>query len=179
MRRVVLVGFMASGKSTVGTLVARALGWDFADVDALLEAEEGRSVERIFAESGEPWFRQAEERLARRLLTRDRLVLATGGGWGAAPGRLRSLPEGTRSLWLRVSPEEAVRRAGNRGGGRPLLAVSDPRGAARGLLDARAPWYAQADLEVDTEGRTVEDVAAEVLNLLGALPTGHSMAEQR
>lgn len=176
-RRIVLVGFMGSGKSSVGPLLARALDWDFADVDACVEAEEGRSVARIFAESGEPRFREAEERVAAGLLARDGVVLAVGGGWGAAPGRLRSLPDGTTSVWLRVSVEEAVRRCTIEGGTRPLLHVPDPLEAARELLRRRVPQYAEAHLRVDTEGRTVEDVAAEILTLLGNAPGGIAMAE--
>lgn len=178
-RRIVLVGFMGSGKSSVGPLLAKALGWDFADVDACVEAEEGRSVARIFAESGETGFREAEERVAAGLLGRDGVVLAAGGGWGAAPGRLRSLPEGTTSVWLRVSAEEAVRRCGVEGGARPLLHVADPTEAARELLRRRAPRYAEAHLRVDTEGRTVEDVAEQILTLLGIAPGGIAMAERQ
>ncbi|MDP2959030.1 MAG: shikimate kinase [Longimicrobiales bacterium] len=165
-RRIVLVGFMGSGKSTVGRLLAEALGWDFADFDAQVEAAEGRTVAAIFAESGEAYFRAAEALAAERLLARDRVVLASGGGWAAEPGRLRSLPEGTTSVWLRVSPEEAVRRAGALAGSRPLLVGPDPVGGAVELLRARTPSYDEAGLEVDTEGRTPEDVAVQILALL-------------
>lgn len=167
VRRVLLVGFMASGKTSVGVALARALGWSFHDVDAAVEAEEGRSVARIFAESGEAHFRSAEARVAQRLLALDRVVLGSGGGWAAVPGRLDALPTGTLSVWLKVSPEEAVRRAGARPGARPLLDVSDPLAAARRLAGERAPLYARCALEVDTEGRTVEDVAARIVEWMG------------
>ena len=162
-RRILLVGFMGSGKSSVGRLLAEALGWEFADFDAEVERAEDRFVAAIFAESGEPAFRAAEASAGERLLARDRVVLASGGGWAGAPGRLRALPAGTLTVWLKVGPDEAVRRAAPRAGVRPLLAGADPVGAARELLRARTPFYADADLEVDTEGRTVEDVAAEIL----------------
>jgi shikimate kinase len=166
LRRVVLVGFMGSGKSSVGRLLARRLGWDFVDLDARVEKVEGRSVAAIFAESGEAHFRAVEAREAEAALARDRVVLAAGGGWAAQPGRFGALPEGTASVWLRVSAEEAVRRARPRSGKRPLLAGPDPLATARDLLRRREPIYAEADLEVDTEGRTVEDVAARVLEML-------------
>jgi len=166
-RRVLLVGFMGSGKSTVGRLLADALGWEFADFDTEVERTEGRSVAAIFAESGEAKFRAAEARAGEHLLARDRVVLASGGGWAATPGALRALPEGTLSVWLKVGPDEAVRRTAPLAGVRPLLAGGDPVGAARELLRARVAFYADADLEVDTEGRTVEDVATEILKLAG------------
>lgn len=179
LRRIVLVGFMGSGKSLVGRRLARALGWDFKDLDVAVERAEGRSVERIFAESGEAHFRAAEAAAAGALLGRDRVVVSAGGGWAAVPGRLRELPAGTRSVWLKVSPEEAVRRTGRSRRARPLLAVRDPLERARALLAERTPFYAEADLEVDTEGRSVEDVAARILNLIGASPAGASTVEKR
>ena len=165
IRRLLLVGFMGSGKSTVGPILAEALSWRFVDFDDRIEAEEGRSVRRIFAEDGEPHFREVEERIARSLLAERDVVLGSGGGWAAVPGRLRALPSGTLSVWLRVSPEVAVARAGS-GGARPLLAGPDALGRARELLAARAPIYAEAAHEVDTDGRTPLDVGRTILALL-------------
>ena len=170
---------MASGKSTVGRALARRLGWAFHDFDGAVEAAEGRSVARIFAESGEAWFRAVEDRAANELLALDRAVLASGGGWAAMPGRLESLPEGTYSVWLKVSAEEAVRRASRRPGTRPLLATEDPLGEARRLLEARSPWYARCHLEVDTEHNSAEDVSALILKSAGLDPANHTPVETR
>jgi shikimate kinase len=153
---------MAAGKSSVGKRVAGALGWAFHDLDAAVEAREGRTVAAIFNESGEPHFREVEARVAQEYLQRERVVLATGGGWAAQPGRLDGLPSGTLSVWLKVSAEEAVRRAGG-SDDRPLLAGSGRTEKAAALLRQRASRYAAADVEVDTEGRTEEDVAAQIL----------------
>ena len=178
-RRFLLVGFMASGKSTVGRTLARRLGWAFHDFDGAVEAAEGRSVARIFAESGEAWFRAVEARVAEDLLALDRVVLASGGGWAAAPGRLEGLPAGTCAVWLKVSPEEAVRRAARRPGTRPLLAAADPLLEARRLLEARTPSYARCHLEVDTESNSAEDVSALILKMAGLDPVNHTPAETR
>jgi shikimate kinase len=175
-RRVLLVGFMGSGKSSVGRRVARSLGWHFRDFDEAVEEADGRSVPVIFAESGEDFFRAAEARVAEGLLARDGVVLASGGGWAAVPGRLSTLPPGTCSVWLKVSAELAVERAGRRPGRRPLLAVEDPLSVARALLDARSPLYALCDFEVDTEGLSVDDVSSRVLKLLGRSPATHTAA---
>jgi shikimate kinase len=162
-RRVLLVGFMAAGKSTVGPILARDLGWRFVDLDECVEEEEGCSIAEVFRLRGEAHFREVEDRLTRGMLREDRVVLGSGGGWAAHPGRLRDLPDGTRSVWLRVSPEEAVRRSGDQPGERPLLRGPDPLQEAHDLLAAREVQYVDADLEVDTEGRTPEDVTAYIV----------------
>jgi len=166
-RRLVLVGFMGSGKSTVGRLLAESLGWRFQDLDQSVEEEVGRSVPTIFAEDGEAFFREVEGRLAESILAGDHVVLAAGGGWAARPGRLPEVPDGTLTVWLQVSPEEAVRRVGATGAARPLLDVPDPLVRARSLMAERRPFYAAAGLTVDTEGLTPIDVSRRILTLMG------------
>lgn len=158
--RVVLLGFMAAGKTAVGAELARRLGWRHVDLDAWIEAREGRRVAQIFAADGEARFRELEAGATRDVAGMRGVVLSPGGGWITRPGNLDALGPGTLSVWLRVSPEEAVRRAGQSPGERPLLAGPDPLGAARRLLEARAPLYARAALHVDTEGCPAGDVAS-------------------
>lgn len=163
----VLVGFMAAGKTAVGAELARRLGWTHLDLDALIESREGRRIAEIFATDGEARFRRMETQATRDAGHLHGVVLTPGGGWITRPGNLRALGPGTLSVWLKVSPEEAVRRAGAAPGERPLLAGPDPLGAARRLLETRTPLYARAGLHVDTEGTPPETVAtiieAEVL----------------
>jgi shikimate kinase len=159
VERVVLLGFMAAGKTAVGAELARRLGWRHVDLDAWIEAREGRPVAQIFADDGEAGFRAMEAAATRDVAELRGVVLSPGGGWITRPENLDALGPGTLSVWLRVSPEEAVRRAGGRPGERPLLAGPDPLGAARRLLEARAPLYARAQLHVDTEGRPPAGVA--------------------
>ena len=165
LERVLLVGFMGSGKTSVGRRVAKALGWRFLDFDEAIEAEAGATVAEIFAGQGEPAFREVEERVGRRLLEERAVVLASGGGWAAAPGRVGGVPEGTATFWLRVSPEAAVQRAG-RGRSRPLLARPDALQEAQRLLERRHPYYGEARWTVDTERSSVEDVTARILEIL-------------
>ena len=173
LQRVVLVGFMAAGKTSVGRHLAAALGWDFHDLDQVVEARDGRAIAAIFSESGEPFFREIEARVAQEYLGGHRVVLATGGGWAAQPGRLDDVPDGTLTVWLKVSAAEAVRRAGS-GPERPLLSEAGGLESATALLRQRASRYARADLEVDTEGRTVEDVAAQILARVARLTANHT-----
>ncbi len=169
-RRILLVGFMGSGKSTVGRLLARELGWSFRDLDREVEFRVGRTIPEIFREQGEEAFRELEHREATRLLDQDRVVLAPGGGWAARPGRLESLGPDTLTIWLRVSPEEVLARTGSEGDARPLLAVSDRDGRVRELLAAREPFYRQAAWWVETGSRGPRDVVRSIVNHLGTDP---------
>ena len=167
LERVLLVGFMGSGKTSVGRRIAGRLGWRFIDFDEEVEAEVGATIADIFARHGEAWFRRLEADVAERLLSERRVVLGSGGGWAAAvPGRLSGVPVGTATFWLKVSPEEAVRRAQLRPGARPLLDRPDALAVAERLLGERAPRYGEARWVVDTEGSSVEDVTAGILEIL-------------
>lgn len=163
VRRILLVGFMGSGKSTVGPLVADRLGWTFRDFDDVVEARAGATVEALFRDRGEAAFRALEEEVGRRLLEKDEVVLASGGGWAAVPGRLESLGPGTLSVWLRVSPEESLRRCRAEAERvRPLLRTADPEERVRELLAAREARYAHARLILDTDGRDPDALADEI-----------------
>ena len=165
---------MGSGKSTVGRALADRLGWSFLDLDDLVEHWAGMSVEAIFRAWGEERFRDLERAVAGETLALDRVVLAPGGGWAAAPGRLEDLPAGTLSVWLRVSPAEAVRRVRAEGGrARPLLDAPDAEGRAAALLAGRSPFYREAHLHVDTEDARPDEVVGAILEHMStAAPPG-------
>lgn len=165
VRTIALVGFMAAGKSTVGAELARLLGWRFLDADREIERASGLSVADWFRERGESAFRAAESELTAALLDTDHAVVALGGGWAAQSGAFGRLPAGVRTVWLRVSAAEAVRRAAADPVERPLLAGTDAE-AARRLLRSRESAYDNADLRVDVDGRSPSDVAREILHLL-------------
>ena len=160
------MGFMGSGKTTTGRLLAARLGWDFLDFDAEVEARSGRSVESFFERGLEDEFRDLEVRVGRELLDRRDVVLASGGGWPCAPGRTPREDQETLSVWLQVDPATAVRRVEEAGGGRPLLAGSDPAGRAEELLEKRLRYYGEARLHLDTEGRTPREVAEAIARYL-------------
>lgn len=145
------MGFMGSGKTTVGRFLADGLGWRFVDLDEMIEAEEGRTIPTIFREDGEEGFREIEDTLAQRLLLEDRIVLSSGGGWPCREDRLESLPDGTFSVWLQVSAEAALERVGRQGARRPLLEVTDPSVQVAKLLADREPYYRRAACWIDTE----------------------------
>ncbi len=169
IERIVLVGFMASGKTTVGRALARRLGWDFVDFDEVIVRRTGMPVAEIFRSQGESAFREMEARLTDEFGGAERAVLAPGGGWITHPELLDAVGPGTLVVWLRISPEEAVRRAMGDAVHRPLLAGPDPLAKARLLLAEREPLYFLADVAVETDGRAVDDIAYEIAERVRAL----------
>ena len=158
--RVVLVGPMGAGKTTVGRLLADAWGLALRDTDQDIEEAEGRSVSDIFVESGEEYFREREHAAVLTALTEHDGVLALGGGAVLDP-RSREALAPHLVVFLRVGLSDAVKRVGL-GHGRPLL-LGNVRSRVKALLDERLPIYVEvADVVVETDGRSAEDVAAEV-----------------
>lgn len=158
IRNLALVGFMGVGKSSVGQLVATQLGFEFLDTDEWIERAVGKPISRIFSEDGEPHFRDCEAQVVHDLEHRTGLVVSTGGGLAANPAHLASLKSHALVVCLWASPEviwERVRHQTHR----PLLQTPDPQGRIRELLLEREPSYRQADLLVNTEGRSLRDLA--------------------
>lgn len=170
--RIVLVGFMAAGKSVVGRILARRLGWRFVDLDDAIRERTGRTPGAIIREEGEAAFRTLEAEATAALADREQLVLAPGGGWVTRPDLAQSLGPGTATVWLRVGPAEAVRRAETDGTDRPLMGPPEGRveRMAR-LLREREPHYRRAQLSIDTDGTEPGNVAEEIIRRLG-LDTG-------
>ncbi len=167
-----LVGPPGAGKTTVGELVAAALGVPFRDTDADIEAAAGKPIPEIFIDDGEPHFRELERAAVARALEEFGGVLALGGGAVMAEATRRLL-RGHPVVYLSVEVADAVHRVGL-DHGRPLLAVN-PRATLRYLLEQRRPYYEEvATLIVKTDSTSPEDVAARVLAALpgpgGALP---------
>jgi shikimate kinase len=155
--RVVLVGAMGAGKSTVGRLLADRWDVAFRDTDDDVEQSEGRSISDIFVDSGEEHFRALEREAVAHALGEHAGVLAVGGG-AVMRAETRSLLAGHRVVFLRVGLTDAAARVGL-GASRPLL-LGNVRGTLKALLDERTPVYqAVADAAVDTDGRTPDEVA--------------------
>lgn len=163
IERIVLIGLMGAGKSTIGKQLAAQLGWAFADLDQRIEVEAGRSVPDFFAHLGESAFRRLEQQLTTELLSKAGQVLAPGGGW--AVHRKEPIPAETAVFWLEVSPEEAVRRLAH-APFRPLLA-GDPLERARSLALERNEVYARLGVPVQTTARTPDQVVNDILLIAG------------
>lgn len=158
--RVVLIGSMGAGKTTVGELLAERWGVGFRDTDADVVAAEGRAIADIFVEDGEPHFRALERAAVRTALAEHAGVLALGGGAVLDPGTRALLADHT-VVFLQVGLADAVKRVGL-GTSRPLL-LGGVRSRIKTLLDERTPVYTElARLVVPTDGRTPAEVAATI-----------------
>lgn len=173
-RRVVLLGFMGSGKTTVGHLLARSLGWRHLDLDAEIEREEGRAVADIFRTDGELYFRRREAELSARLLQAPEIVLSTGGGWVTNPSLFELLPADTLTVWLHASAEEVLRRlrSGTEVRRRPLLRGDDVEATVRRLLEERDALYRRARHTVPTDGREPAEIAREIESIVRGRAAG-------
>ena len=176
IRNIALCGFMGTGKSAVGRLVAEQLHFAFLDTDTVLEARAGKPIAQIFSEQGEAAFREMEHRLVKELELRDRTVIATGGGLIVDPENLASLQRHAYLVCLWASPEGIWARVKNQGH-RPLLNEADPLEKIRRLLAERKPFYKQADAHLTTELRSAREVAQQVLHqfrVARVAPVAHS-----
>jgi shikimate kinase len=165
-RRIVniaLIGFMGAGKTSVGRLVAEQLHFDYLDTDDVIQSRTGRTITEIFATDGEPAFRKMESELVKELAGRTRTVIATGGGLPVNPENLAGLKTYALVVCLWASPEKIWERVKNQTH-RPLLLDADPQKKIRDLLAVREPFYQQADVLLNTELRSVREVAQQVVH---------------
>ncbi len=152
---------MAAGKTVVGQRLARALGWSFVDLDAVIEAGEGIPIREIFAGRGEGYFREREKAALGRVLKGSGQVIALGGGAVVDRDNLRLLKERSLLIWLRVSPETVLRRVGHTDD-RPLLRGPDRLKRIEELYAQREGIYAEAAVTVDTDVLTVDGVVRHI-----------------
>ena len=160
MNNVVLVGFMGSGKSTVGRMLAERTNRSFVDLDDDIASDAGRSISEIFADEGEVGFRQREAHSLRRALNKRDIVVAAGGGAPLPDENWRQMREGNCVVSLMAEPAELARRL-NGSSGRPLLQPDVPSAIAT-LLPKRIGRYGAADLVIGTDGRKPIDIAHDI-----------------
>ncbi|MEI7807701.1 MAG: shikimate kinase [Verrucomicrobiota bacterium] len=157
-----LIGFMGTGKTTVGRLVAEALHFDFLDTDELIQSRTGKSIADIFAQDGEPTFRELERQIVRELSTKNKTVISTGGGLPTNPENLALLKSYALVVCLWSSPDKIWNRVKNQTH-RPLLHDPNPQKKIQDLLNAREPYYKQADVLVNTDVRNVREVVQQLV----------------
>jgi shikimate kinase len=169
-KTVVLVGMMGAGKTAVGTALARALDVEFRDSDEEIVHAANRSIAEIFERDGEAFFRARETEVIARLLRGAPCVLSTGGGAFLSEANRQLIHDAGISVWLRADLELLWQRVRHKST-RPLLRTANPRETLRELYDRRLPFYAKADLAVDSAADlSIEGMAARVVEALRARP---------
>ncbi|HZF01823.1 MAG TPA: shikimate kinase [Methylomirabilota bacterium] len=165
-RRIVniaLIGFMGTGKTSVGRLVAEQLHFDYLDTDEMIQTQTGKTVADIFKTDGEKIFRGLEEKVVKDLVNRTKTVVSAGGGLPINPKNLAGLKTHALVVCLWASPEKIWERVKNQSH-RPLLHDENPQAKIRELLAAREPFYKQADVLLNTELRSLREVAQQVVH---------------
>jgi XRE family aerobic/anaerobic benzoate catabolism transcriptional regulator len=165
MKRIALIGLRGAGKSTLGTRLAKALGTPFVELDREIEREAGTSLSEIFLLYGQAGYRRYERRCLQRVLERnDRAVIATGGSIVSEPGTYELLLSACFTVWLKAAPEEHMARVIAQGDTRPMAGNDQAMEDLRRILDGRATLYGQADVTVDTAGKTLEQTLSALRN---------------
>lgn len=155
--RIALIGLRGAGKSTLGATLAKHLGVPFVELDHEVEAEAGTSLHEIFLLHGQAGYRRYERRALERTLEKnDRCVIATGGSIVSEPGTYDLLLSACLTVWLRAAPEEHMARVAAQGDYRPMAGNREAMDDLRRILAGREALYAQADVTIDTAGKTVE-----------------------
>jgi shikimate kinase len=171
--RIYLTGFMGSGKSTIGPILANTIGYDFVDLDQSIERKEGKSISRIFTEEGEPYFRGLERSLLGAIAARPRVVVSLGGGTLVDPESFRLIRESGILVYIKLHPDLLFKRL-QRKNDRPLLlgdqgrrlSGEDLRRRIRQLAASREHLYAQADLTIEADERRVGITVDRVVHAL-------------
>ena len=167
-RTVVLVGMMGAGKTAVGAALARLLGVPFLDSDDEIERAANMTIAEIFERDGEAFFRVKESQVLQRLLSGSPCVLSTGGGAFLAEANRQAIAEKGVAVWLKADLDLLWQRVRHKAT-RPLLRTADPKGTLTRLWEARAPYYARAQVVVESlPEQSVEEMAARVLAALKA-----------
>ncbi len=165
-----LIGYRATGKTSVARLLSAATGWPWTDVDEQIEARAGKSIARIFAEDGEPAFRDLEAAVVADWCQHRPLILSTGGGTPLREANRRALRSAGKVVWLTARPETIWSRMSadaSTAARRPSLTDKNPWDEIVALLAVREPIYREtADLVIDTETATAEQIAAEIVRQL-------------
>ncbi len=177
-RSIVLVGMMGSGKSSIGRRLAAILELPFSDADTAIEQAAGMPVEEIFATHGEPYFRDGEERVIKRLLQTGPQVVATGGGAVLSARTRAEFAKNGITIWLKAPVDLLLLRVSRRDN-RPLLKTPDPRSVLTQLLLERESYYAEANLIFESRDGPHEAAVEEILSLLASyLARGGATAKQ-
>ncbi len=162
MKNIVLTGFMGTGKTKVGKILSDMLSYRLIDSDSIIEKEQKMSITDIFKEYGEPAFRDIEAHIIKRLSEMENVVISTGGGVVLRESNIENLRKNGVIVCLTASAEAILKRI-EKNTDRPLLQVEDPLNRINELLKSREQFYRNADIIINTEGKSPQEIAEEII----------------
>ncbi len=162
-KNIILVGFMGTGKTVTGRVLAKETGLELVDMDSIIEERAGRAISEIFATDGEPAFRAMERELVQELAQREGLIISTGGGIVLNPDNIADFEKTGLVVCLKASPDRIFHRV-EKDATRPLLA-GDKKAKIASILETRQSLYDAIEHGIDTDGLTAEETAKPILDL--------------
>ena len=168
-RVITLLGYMGSGKSTYGKLLAGRLGYDFVDLDDYIVSETGKEVSDIFRDKGEIWFREFETNSLKYLINKNNLILSLGGGTPIQAGNMELINDKTESVYLNASVETLFLYLKDQKSKRPIikdLSNSELKEFISNHLSERVLFYTKAKLSLVTDNKTIDEIVEELLWML-------------
>lgn len=164
MKNIVLVGFMGTGKTTVGGVLAERLNIPYINTDLLIEKKETMTINDIFSRKGEPYFREKERQIIKEVSKKENVVIDAGGGVVIDKDNVGDLKKNGIIFCLNATPEEVLKRVGKHIH-RPLLNTSDQLNAVRNLLHKRKDYYKRADYQIETTGKSASEISKEIIEI--------------
>lgn len=167
-KNIILIGFMGTGKSSIGKLLAQKLKWNFVDTDSLIGKSAGMTISEIFTKNGEPKFRDMETNVLQKVLFKENQVISTGGGIVLREANINEMKRNGVMIALSASPEIIFARTRHRKT-RPVLGDKPTLGRIKEILNFRAPLYAQADYCIDTSTLSKDKIVTMILDFVESL----------
>jgi len=164
-KNIVLIGFMGCGKSLTSNKLAEILDRQVISTDKLVEQREGQSIAEIFKRSGEEYFRGVEKEIIKEISDQSGMIIDCGGGVVMDDENMVNLKKNGRVIYLAASPESLYSNVKHRSH-RPILSVADPKLKITELLEERKPYYEKADVTINADHRTIDQIAQDVLKVL-------------
>jgi shikimate kinase len=165
MKNIVLTGFMGTGKTTIGRELSKRLCMKLVDIDAEIEKSQKIKIDHIFKTYGEPYFRDIETAMIKKLSRENNIIISTGGGAVLRDENMEALKENGIVFCLNASTETILERTA-RSTERPLLKVENPKEKIRELLSCRRPFYEKAGIMIETDDKTPSEVVREIMEIM-------------
>ncbi len=165
MKNIVLLGFMGTGKTAVAKELSRRLKKEYVEIDDLIEKDQKDTIENIFKNKGEAYFRQVEKNITREISQKKDVVISTGGGVVLDEENIKNLEKNGILICLEASPKVIFERI-KKGTHRPLLKVENPMKRIKELLEKRKPYYQKIDRHINTSHLSVKQVVNKIIEIL-------------